>query len=84
VQRQGGRIQGCFNQHVEKLGGTPRITLRFRIDAAGKVISAQVGPGSIAGTPLGSCVLGVAKSISFPPQGEPVGFSVPITARASK
>jgi serine/threonine protein kinase len=84
VQRHGGRIQSCFQSHVESVGGAPQVTLRFSIDAAGNVTSAQLSPGTLAGTPLGGCLLGVARSIKFPPQGKPVSFSIPITARVSK
>jgi len=84
VQRQGGSIQRCFERHVEAIGGSPQVSIRFSIDAAGNVTSAQVSPASVAGTPLGGCLLGVAKSTSFPPQGRPVTFTIPITARVSK
>jgi len=84
VQRRGGAIQGCFQQHVESLGGTPQVTIRFSIDASGNVTNAGLSPGSLMGTPLGGCLLGVAKSIRFPAQGKAMSFSVPITARVAR
>ncbi len=84
VQQRGGAIQGCFQQHVESLGGTPQVSIRFSIDPSGNVTNASVSPASLMGTPLGGCLVGVAKSIKFPAQGKPMTFSIPITARVSR
>ena len=84
VQRQGGAIQGCFQKYVAKVGGTPQVTISFRIDPAGSVTSASLAPAALAGTPLGGCILSIARRTSFPPQGTPVAFSIPITARVSR
>jgi hypothetical protein len=79
-QRQEGKIQSCFAQS-SATGGEPPITVRFQIDASGAVGKALVSPASVAGTPLGQCIAGVAASTKFDPQPEPVSFSIPIAAR---
>jgi eukaryotic-like serine/threonine-protein kinase len=84
VQSQGGRIQACFQSHVSEIGGSPQVSIRFSINESGQVTSAQVQPASVAGTPLGGCLVGVAKSTVFPPQGKAVSFTIPITARVSR
>jgi serine/threonine-protein kinase len=80
-QRQGGKIQRCFEQNP---GAVQGISVRFQIDAAGKVQNAVVSPASVAGSPLGACIAGVARATSFGPQPEPVAFSIPIAARVVK
>jgi eukaryotic-like serine/threonine-protein kinase len=77
-QRQGAKIQRCFEQNPGSVQG---ISVRFQIDTAGKVQNAVVAPPSVASTPLGGCIAGVARSTSFGPQPEPVAFSIPIAAR---
>jgi len=80
-QRQGGKIQRCFEQSPETVQG---ISVRFQIDVAGKVQNAVVAPPSVAATPLGACIAGVARATTFGPQPEPVAFSIPIAARVVK
>jgi outer membrane biosynthesis protein TonB len=80
-QRQQGKIESCFRAHENALGQSPQISIRFQIDTAGKVTSAQVLPAAVAGSALGSCMAGVARSTDFGPQTAPVTFTIPITAR---
>jgi hypothetical protein len=80
-QKQGGKIQRCFEQNPGTVQG---FSVRFQIDTAGKVQNAAVSPASVAGTPLGACIVGVARGTSFGPQPEPVAFSIPIAARVVK
>jgi serine/threonine-protein kinase len=80
-QRQGGKIQRCFEQNPGTVQG---ISVRFQIDATGKVQHAAVTPASVAATPLGACITDVARATTFGPQAEPVAFSIPIAARVIK
>ncbi len=80
-QRQEGKIQGCFQQHSVAGEAQPSISVRFQIDTSGAVQNAAVSPGSVAGTPLGQCIAGVARATAFGAQPEPVSFSIPIAAR---
>lgn len=77
-QRQGAKIQRCFEQNPGEVQG---ISVRFQINTAGTVENAMVTPASVAATPLGACITGVARATSFGPQPEPVAFSIPIAAR---
>jgi serine/threonine-protein kinase len=83
-QRQEGKIQRCFQENAGALQGDPRISVRFQIDATGVVENAVVAPSSVAGSPLGACLLGVARATRFGPQPEPISFSIPIAARVVK
>jgi serine/threonine-protein kinase len=80
-QKQGGKIQRCFEQNPGTVQG---FSVRFQIDTAGKVENAAVTPASVAATPLGACIVGVARATAFGPQPEPVAFSIPIAARVVK
>ncbi|HEX7671043.1 MAG TPA: protein kinase, partial [Polyangiaceae bacterium] len=84
VQRQRGRIESCFLSHVKEVDGRPEVSVRFRLAASGHVESADLSPAALGGTPLGQCLLGVARSTDFGPVSEPVSFTIPITARRVK
>jgi serine/threonine-protein kinase len=79
-QRQEAAIQSCYRQHAEGVE-QPALSVRFQIDQAGGVRTATVSPSSIAGTPLGQCIIGIARKTSFGPQSEPISFAIPIAAR---
>jgi serine/threonine-protein kinase len=79
-QKQRGRVEACFRQHSGE-GETPQLTVRFQVEASGAVKSAELQPASVAGTALGACIVGIARSTRFPASSAPVAFSIPITAR---
>jgi serine/threonine protein kinase len=83
AQRQAA-IQGCFEQNAMTVDGTPEVSIRFGVDAQGKVTSTAVQPSAVAGTALGQCLNLVARSTNFGPQEEPLVFSIPITARTRR
>jgi eukaryotic-like serine/threonine-protein kinase len=76
--RQRGRIEACFTRHVPDGETDPRLLVRFRIAASGKVESAELVPPDRTTTPLGRCVLQVARGTRFPSQPEPITFRIPI------
>ena len=75
-------IQNCFLSNTVNVSGMPEVSIRFSVDAQGKVISAAVRPEAIAATALGQCLQQVAQSTNFGAQDKPLVFSIPITARA--
>jgi hypothetical protein len=78
-QRQRGRVEACFRQSPD--AATPQLTLRFQLDPSGSVRSVELAPAGVAGSALGGCILGVARSTRFPAGNGPVAFTIPITAR---
>jgi serine/threonine-protein kinase len=80
-QRQRGRVEACFRSHAGELAQQPQLTVRFQLQASGAVQSAELIPASMAGSALGACILGVARSTRFPASDGPVSFTIPITAR---
>src|SRR6478736_360108 len=80
-QQRQGAIQSCFKQKPSALVDTQHLSVRFDVDTSGRVVSASLSPAGVATQPLGTCVLGVARSTNFGPQPEAVSFSIPIAAR---
>jgi hypothetical protein len=81
AQRE-GELQACFERHASALSGQPQITVNFEVGASGTVQSATLEPSSLASTPLGGCLLGVARSTSFGAVAKPLRFSIPVRARS--
>jgi serine/threonine-protein kinase len=79
-RRQQGPIAGCFEQHAVGLSGVPVVTLEFSLDEAGTLLSAQLSPRALAGTPLGQCIQRIALKTQFPAQGRSVSFAIPLSA----
>ncbi len=79
-QHQRARIESCFHAQPSEASALPQLTIRFQIEASGAVRSAELSPASLSGSPLGACVLGVARATRFPAGDAPVSFSIPITA----
>lgn len=82
--RRQGEVQGCFARHADSLEGSPQLSVRFSVNPNGTVDSATLSPAAVAGTALGSCILGIARTTRFAPREKPVAFSIPITARVVK
>jgi hypothetical protein len=81
---QGGAIRACFAQHIDPATDAPRLEVHFRIDADGAVDTASISPSGASNTPLGRCVLGIARAMRFGARPAPLGFSIPVTvARGS-
>jgi hypothetical protein len=83
-QKQRGKIESCFASHVKEVDGRPEVSIRFTVAETGHVSSAQLSPASLSGTPVGQCLLGVARATEFGPLGEALTFTIPITARRMK
>jgi serine/threonine protein kinase len=79
-RQQQPKIEECFKQHALSLEGQPRLSLEFDLDPKGKLTHVQLVPAAVAGTALGKCLERVARATSFPAQGEPVSFAIPVTA----
>jgi len=79
--RQQPQIARCFSQNATDISGSPEISVRFEVGTDGHVISAQVQPPALAATPLGGCIVSVARATEFGPQPERTPFRIPITAK---
>jgi serine/threonine-protein kinase len=79
-QKQEAKIQSCFREHPTG-AETPPLSVRFQVDQSGNVERAQLTPSSVAATPLGPCILALARATQFGPQPEAISFAIPISAR---
>lgn len=77
-------LERCFEQHEEPVAGAPEICLRFRLAADGSVRGAELSPAALATTPLGACLLGVARATHFPTLGRDLSFRLPLTAHQAR
>ncbi len=77
--RRRAEVISCFQQHGE--GQPSSVVIGFSLAASGAVTNATIKPASVAPTPLGQCVLGVAKTTEFPPRDTGISFSIPVTIR---
>lgn len=75
-------LQRCFERFASELSGQPKLAVLFRVTPAGKVQSAQIEPRSLDDTPLGACLLEVARGTAFGAVGKTLEFSIPIRARS--
>jgi serine/threonine-protein kinase len=82
--RQQPQVASCFAAHATDVTGTPEIAIRFGVDTAGHVTSAQVLPPAVASTSLGACLATVAQATKFAPQAHDVSFRIPIVARRAQ
>jgi serine/threonine-protein kinase len=82
--KQQPQVAGCFAAHAADVTGSPEIAIRFGVDTAGHVTSAQVLPAAVAATALGACLTTVAQATKFAPQARDVSFRIPIVARRSQ
>jgi hypothetical protein len=79
-RNQQPKIETCFTEHAVGLQGHPQMQVDFDLDARGKLVKVAVAPAALATTALGTCIEHVARATTFPAQGEPVSFSIPVTA----
>ncbi|HWO15024.1 MAG TPA: hypothetical protein VNN80_36225, partial [Polyangiaceae bacterium] len=82
LARRRPALESCFKRFAEELQGRPEISVNFEVAASGRVSSATLSPEAMNGTPLGQCLLSVARATEFGPQSHAVRFSIPLVAHA--
>jgi hypothetical protein len=77
------RRRGAVRQCADRFSQTDslQVTLRFDVEASGSVRGVNLAPASTAGTPLGGCLLAVARGTHFGALPRPMSFSIPVTVR---
>jgi hypothetical protein len=75
--RRQGQVQSCF-AHAKSDQTNLTLQVAFQVDALGKVTNATVSPGG--GTPLGICLLGVARGTRFGALTQSANFRIPVRA----
>ena len=83
-KRQEDKIRSCFKQHYDSTAGLNTqgvISIRFKVETSGRVAEASVSPPGVATSPLGGCLLQVARGTAFGPQPAEISFRIPISSR---
>lgn len=80
-ERKRNEVLACFEQHASDVAGQPELSVRFTVSRSGAVEQAEVLPAALSGTPLGRCVVRVAKGTSFGPQKEALSFRIPLNVQ---
>lgn len=75
-----GAIRSCFERHAPNADPAPTVEIRFQVAADGQVEAVRLSPASAEDEPLGECILGVARATRFGDLGQPIRFSIPVTA----
>jgi eukaryotic-like serine/threonine-protein kinase len=76
-----GAIRGCFNRHAAEVTGAPQVALALEIDETGRVVRGHLEPAALDATPLGGCLLDIARKVRFARGAEPVAVSIPLRIR---
>lgn len=82
LARRQAALQSCIQQELAGVGsGTVEATLHFDVAASGAVQAATLEPGTLESSPVGQCLLRVARETTFQGLQEGVRFSVPLRTR---
>jgi hypothetical protein len=79
--KQMGKVHDCFEAHSGDSDGTTELSVRFHVETDGHVADAELVPSSLGSTPLGGCLLGIARATRFDTLEQPITFRVPLRAR---
>ncbi len=71
-------VTACYRSHSDHAPANGQAEIAISVDADGNVANARVTPASVGSTPLGACVVRIARSTNFPGQGQPVRFRIPL------
>lgn len=77
--RRQSQIQACFAKAKPEQTSVV-LQIAFQVDASGKVTSANVSPSALANTPLGTCLLNIARSTRFGALTQSASFRIPVRA----
>jgi len=79
--RREGDIRQCFVGHTGDAAGATQISLRFEIGRDGRVGAVSALPDAVGASPLGACLVRIARGTVFAPQPAPVTIRIPLTVQ---
>jgi serine/threonine-protein kinase len=74
-------FRACINDNATSVSGAPNLALALRLDAKGHVATAHLLPAELEATQLGTCVLAIARKVSFGPQDGELDVTIPLKIR---
>ncbi len=80
--RRRPQIERCLRRHAGDVPSGERVQVRFEVDARGRIRAVSLEPATAAESPLGRCILQVARTTRFPSTGAPLAFRIPVRLRA--
>jgi hypothetical protein len=78
--RRQAQVTRCFNEHAQTQE-TAGVSLHFRVDQSGEVGEATLRPDTLSSTPLGRCLLEIARRTKFGPLTRGVSFQIPLSVQ---
>jgi serine/threonine protein kinase len=84
LAQRGAQLTQCYQEHVSEQESAPLLKLVMTIDTSGKLLEARVEPRSYGDTPLGRCVVGVVRGLSFGPHEAQAEVTIPLNIRMKK
>ena len=81
LTRHQARFGRCFSATDTSIAGTPELSVSLKIDRRGVVTAAGLTPAELEATPVGECVLDVARQARFGKQKRPVQVTIPLRIR---
>ncbi|MBW2463350.1 MAG: protein kinase [Deltaproteobacteria bacterium] len=75
---QRSRVTACYRDHAADAPPSGQAEIVISVDPLGLVVSARVTPAGVGASPLGACVVRIARTVEFPGQGQPVRFRIPL------
>jgi eukaryotic-like serine/threonine-protein kinase len=84
LSRREPELSACFESYAAEVRGQPEVAIEFEVDGRGKVVHAALVPRSLESSPLGRCLLGVARTTQFGPNDKVTRFTIPIHASSTR
>ncbi len=81
LARHQAQIGRCFSATDTAIAGTPELSVSLKVDRRGTVTAAGLRPAALEATPVGECVLGVARQARFGKQKQGVEVTIPLRIR---
>jgi TonB family protein len=81
LAKRQAEMRRCFTEQDGRDVGGSEVALRFEVAADGSVTSLAVLPADVGATPLGACLVKVARTTRFAPQPAPITFRIPLTVQ---
>ncbi len=81
--QRGGEVSRCFHDRPAVRADFTKLAIIFEIGPRGSVERAELEPATLGETPLGACLLGVARTTMFGRQPGFMRFRIPISTQVN-
>ncbi|MFM2419315.1 MAG: hypothetical protein RL385_4038, partial [Pseudomonadota bacterium] len=74
-------LERCLSAHRAQADDAKGLGLAFNVDTQGRISQVLLTPEELAQSPLGTCLIGAARSMRFAPTATPTTFAVELSSR---